>query len=82
MFEMCDALWAVWLTLVSTGGVYHDPEYYEDPEVFNPDRFLKTPCGTKPGVDDSAFRNDFVFGAGRVCHEVIVYDCMLTCLPF
>ncbi|KAK7051623.1 hypothetical protein VNI00_004602 [Paramarasmius palmivorus] len=46
-------------------GVFHNPEYFEDPHLFSPERYLLTPHGTKPGVDDSAFRDDLAFGFGR-----------------
>ncbi|KAL1721921.1 cytochrome P450 [Schizophyllum commune] len=32
---------------------------------FNPDRYILTEHGTKPGVDDSDFKASFVFGTGR-----------------
>lgn len=31
-----------------------------------PERFLESEFGTKPGADNTARRNDFAFGAGRV----------------
>ncbi|KAF7328702.1 Cytochrome p450 [Mycena sanguinolenta] len=40
-------------------------ELYDDPENFNPDRYLLTENGTKPGVDGSNLRPTFAFGAGR-----------------
>ncbi|KAF9024651.1 cytochrome P450 [Hymenopellis radicata] len=38
---------------------------FEEPETFNPDRYLKSPCGTKDGYDATDFRNNFGFGSGR-----------------
>ncbi|ESK84606.1 cytochrome p450 [Moniliophthora roreri MCA 2997] len=46
-------------------GINTDPEFFEDPESFRPERYLLTEHGTKPGVDDSAFRSDIGFGFGR-----------------
>ncbi|EUC41238.1 hypothetical protein COCMIDRAFT_40564 [Bipolaris oryzae ATCC 44560] len=46
-------------------GIFHDPDFYDHPEEFRPERFLKTEFGTKPGVDMTGYRNNFTFGAGR-----------------
>ncbi|KAL0576523.1 hypothetical protein V5O48_005443 [Marasmius crinis-equi] len=46
-------------------GIFHNPEYFAEPEKFWPDRYLVTEHGTKPGVDDSGFRSSLVFGSGR-----------------
>ncbi|KAL1721917.1 cytochrome P450 [Schizophyllum commune] len=46
-------------------GLFHDPDLFEDPYTFNPDRYMLAEHGTKPGVDDSAFRNTLIFGFGR-----------------
>ncbi|THV01069.1 cytochrome P450 [Dendrothele bispora CBS 962.96] len=50
---------------VNAWGIYHDPDVYEDPEIFNPGRYLQNEFGTKPGVDVSYFRNNIIFGSGR-----------------
>ncbi|THV01080.1 cytochrome P450 [Dendrothele bispora CBS 962.96] len=53
------------VVFVNIWGIYHDPDVYEDPETFNPGRYLQNEFGTKPGVDVSDFRNNIVFGNGR-----------------
>ncbi|KAL1695073.1 cytochrome P450 [Schizophyllum commune] len=40
-------------------------DLFEKPYTFNPDRYMLTEHGTRPGVDDSAFRNTLIFGFGR-----------------
>ncbi|KAI8961019.1 cytochrome P450 [Daldinia sp. FL1419] len=46
-------------------GLFHDPDLYDDPEIFNPERFLNSPFGTKQGAYTGAYRNNLAFGAGR-----------------
>ncbi|KAL0069963.1 hypothetical protein AAF712_002859 [Marasmius tenuissimus] len=50
---------------VNIWGIFHDPELYDDPDTFNPDRYLLTENGTKPGVDGSDLRSNLGFGCGR-----------------
>ncbi|CAL1708008.1 unnamed protein product [Somion occarium] len=59
-------------------GIYHDEDLFEDPEVFNPDRYLSSEFGTKPGVDTAGFRHDFHFGCGRrICPGILLGDTMI-----
>ncbi|KAI0793050.1 cytochrome P450 [Irpex lacteus] len=50
-------------------GILHDPEVYEDPEMFKPDRYMESDVGTKKEHEnDIGQRNDLTFGGGRrVC---------------
>lgn len=41
-------------------------EVFEDPETFDPGRYINNEYGTKPGVDTSNFRANISFGSGRV----------------
>ena len=52
--------------------IYHSEEDYEEPEKFNPERFLRHPFGMRPNkgqdpanMEASGPRNNYGFGAGR-----------------
>ncbi|KAJ6551143.1 cytochrome P450 [Mycena capillaripes] len=58
---------------VNAWGIFHDPELYDDPDNFIPDRYLLTENGTKPGIDGSDMRPNFAFGVGRrICPGIHV----------
>ncbi|KAL8663343.1 MAG: hypothetical protein Q9202_003979 [Teloschistes flavicans] len=61
------------MLVLNAWGIFHNPELYEDPDAFRPERYLESEHGTKPGVDTKFFRDNFLFGAGRVsvvCHTL------------
>ncbi|EIN10089.1 cytochrome P450 [Punctularia strigosozonata HHB-11173 SS5] len=54
----CTIFYNIW-------GILHDPEIFDAPETFNPERYLRSEFGTKQGIDDTDFRHTLPFGAGR-----------------
>ncbi|KDQ57266.1 hypothetical protein JAAARDRAFT_35893 [Jaapia argillacea MUCL 33604] len=58
---------------VNTWGIYHDPKAFDEPEVFNPDRYIASEYGTKPAFDASDFKHTLPFGSGRrICPGIHV----------
>ncbi|KAK7692435.1 hypothetical protein QCA50_004060 [Cerrena zonata] len=50
---------------MNTWAINRHEDYYDNPHIFDPERYMQSEFGTKPDVDTSAFRNDMIFGAGR-----------------
>lgn len=46
--------------------MFHDPDAYDYPDEFIPERFLASEFGTKSGADNGGRRHDLHFGGGRV----------------
>lgn len=57
----------LWHSVHSQGGIFRDEESYDQPHVFDPDRFLRSEFGTKKGANNIGRRHTIVFGSGRVC---------------
>ncbi|THH28527.1 hypothetical protein EUX98_g5654 [Antrodiella citrinella] len=53
------------MIFVNIWGINHDPEAFDHPEEFNPERFLHSDLGAREGADCTGRRNDMVFGSGR-----------------
>lgn len=60
------AITSVLTQLHLLGAINRHEDYYNNPHIFDPERYILSEFGTKPDVDTSAFRNDMIFGAGRV----------------
>ncbi|KAH9477256.1 Cytochrome P450 monooxygenase [Psilocybe cubensis] len=55
--------------LMNIWGIFHDPDLFERPDEFWPERYLLTPDGTNPGHKKSyTIRLTLPFGSGkRIC---------------
>ena len=51
--------------LLNQWTIAHDPSFYEAPERYNPDRFIRDPVGAKEGVIQEGRKAVYTFGAGR-----------------
>lgn len=63
------------IIFVNNWGMAHDPDAFERPEDFWPDRWISNEFGTKPGIDNSDRRNNIWFGCGRrICPGMHLAD--------
>ncbi|PPQ85604.1 hypothetical protein CVT25_012648 [Psilocybe cyanescens] len=55
--------------IINVWGIMHDPDLFDRPDEFLPERYMLTPDGTKPGLDkDFTIRSSLPFGSGkRLC---------------
>ncbi|KAF2129634.1 putative cytochrome P450 monooxygenase [Dothidotthia symphoricarpi CBS 119687] len=53
------------MLVLNAWGLFHDPELFDTPDVFRPERYLDSKYGTKSGVNTEALRDNIAFGAGR-----------------
>ncbi|GIJ81548.1 hypothetical protein Asppvi_000047 [Aspergillus pseudoviridinutans] len=51
--------------VINQWSIHHDPEFYEAPERYNPDRYYDNPVGAKKGVSQAGRKPIYTFGAGR-----------------
>lgn len=66
------------LVVGNTWAALHDPEVYDDPDSFVPERFTQHKYGLKPSVAD-AWRNTLPYGAGRrICLGMTVAENSLS----
>ncbi|KAH8233938.1 hypothetical protein KR032_004163 [Drosophila birchii] len=53
------------VVIIPVNAIHHDPQYYKDPEAFNPERFLEVNGGSKKYKDQGMY---YGFGDGpRIC---------------
>ena len=70
--------------MTQIGGMYHHPDYFDEPEIFKPERYLNNQHGTKEGVNTTGFRDNLPFGAGRVglIASILVGVCQIPILKW
>jgi cytochrome P450 len=53
------------LAIINQWSIAHDPEFYDKPEDYNPERYYNDPVGAKPGISEIGRKAVYTFGAGR-----------------
>jgi cytochrome P450 len=64
--------------------IHNDPELYDRPDEFLPERYEQSPLGFKPDVDDATdgIRKTYAFGAGRrICPGSHLAESSLVRVP-
>lgn len=51
--------------LLNQWTIQQDPEFYHEPERYNPDRYIRDPVGAKEGISQLGRKTLYTFGAGR-----------------
>jgi cytochrome P450 len=68
--------------MINTWGMSHDPEVYERPEDFWPDRWMFPKAGINSSVDGTDIRSHTWFGSGRrFCPGVYLANNSLVSYP-
>ncbi|KAK2594646.1 hypothetical protein QQS21_007622 [Conoideocrella luteorostrata] len=51
--------------VINQWSIHHDPQFYDEPERYNPARYIENPVGLKKGVSQEGRKPIYTFGAGR-----------------
>ena len=51
--------------LINQWTLAHDPDCYESPDIYDPERYIRDPLGVKKGVPRGSRKPIYTFGAGR-----------------